>query len=362
LQTFIVAFLLSFLTVMLTVRLQRRHRHLTGDPSGGVHKFHEGLVPRIGGLGVAAGLVAAQAWSAWRGLLPAAAVWLLLAALPAYAAGLAEDLTKQLGPRVRLIATLLSAALGVWWLGAALPRLDIPGVDAALAAWPALAVLFTVVAVAGMSNAINIIDGFNGLAAAVGTLASAALGYVAWALGDLWLLQVCLALGGALLGFFVWNYPRGLIFLGDGGAYLVGFLLAEVAVLLVVRHEEVSPWFGLLVCLYPVTETLFSIYRKWVWRRASPLVPDALHLHMLVYRRLVRWAAGHEAARDLAARNAATSPYLWGLASLAMVPAVLFWQHPRLLQASALAFVVVYVVVYVRLVRFRVPHWMRRRI
>ncbi|MFN7130403.1 MAG: glycosyltransferase family 4 protein, partial [Brevundimonas sp.] len=113
-----------------------------------------------------------------------------------------------------------------------------------------------------MANAVNIIDGFNGLAAATSMLMFAAFGYVAWALRDPFIVQVCLAMIGALAGFFVWNYPRGRIFLGDGGAYLVGFVLAEVAVLLVVRHPQVSPWFCFLVCAYPVTETLFSIYRR----------------------------------------------------------------------------------------------------
>jgi UDP-N-acetylmuramyl pentapeptide phosphotransferase/UDP-N-acetylglucosamine-1-phosphate transferase len=62
----------------------------------------------------------------------------------------------------------------------------------------------------------------------------------------------------------IWNYPRGKIFLGDGGAYLLGFWLAELSVLLVVRHPEVSPWFPMLLLVYPIFETLFSMYRSKV--------------------------------------------------------------------------------------------------
>lgn len=361
-QTFWLAFAVAFAVTLAIVRSARRHVHFSGDVTHGVQKFHVGAVPRIGGVALLLATAAALAWSGWRGLVGVEAVWLGLAALPAFGAGLAEDLTKRVGVAARLLATMAAAALGAWTLGAVLPRLGVPGLDTLIAQWPLLAWGVTLVAVAGVANAVNIIDGFNGLAAATSILMFMAFGYVAWVLGDAFIVQVCLSMIGALAGFFVWNYPRGLIFLGDGGAYLVGFLLAEVAVLLVVRHPQLSPWFCLLVCAYPITETLFSIYRKRFLRGMSPGVPDGLHLHMLVYRRLVRWAAGHHAASGLTARNSATSPYLWGLASLGIVPAVLFWHDERWLVASALGFVVAYVWVYARLVRFRVPGWLRRRV
>ena len=85
-----------------------------------------------------------------------------------------------------------------------------------------------------------------------------------------------------MLGFFVWNFPAGLIFLGDGGAYFLGFYLAELAILLLHRNPEVSPMFPLLLCIYPVFETLFSIYRRKCAarpagrhaRRRPPAQPD----------------------------------------------------------------------------------------
>ncbi|WP_043699819.1 MraY family glycosyltransferase [Tepidimonas taiwanensis] len=360
-QTLLVAFWVAFTITLLIVRFRHFHLDLSADSIVGIQKFHAGNVPRVGGVGLLFGLAGALAWSAWRDLVRNEAAWLLLAALPAFGAGLAEDVTKRVGVMTRLLATMAAAGLGAWLLDAQLPRVGVPGVDDVLA-WAPAGFVMTLVAVAGVANAVNIIDGFNGLAAAVSILMFTAFGYVAWSLGDVFIFQVCLAMIGALLGFFVWNYPRGLVFLGDGGAYLVGFMLAEVAVLLVVRHPGLSPWFCLLVCGYPITETVFSIYRKRFLRGTSPGVPDALHLHMLVYRRLVRWAAGSEAARDITARNSATSPYLWGLASLSIAPAVLFWRSEPLLVGSAVVFVCCYVLVYARLVHFRTPRWLRRRV
>lgn len=360
-QTAVVAFLVAWIATLMIVRWRHRHLALSSDTLVGLQKFHTGAVPRVGGVGVVLGLVAALGWSVWRGILDDEAGWLLLASTPAFAAGLMEDLTKRVEALPRLLATMAAAGLGAWLLGAQLPRVGVLGLDAVLA-WGPAGFLVTLVAVAGVTNAINIIDGFNGLAAAVAMLMFVAFGYVGWSLGDAFIVQVCLAMIGALMGFFVWNYPRGLVFLGDGGAYLVGFVLAEVAVLLVVRHPTLSPWFCFLVCAYPITETLFSIYRRRFLRGTSPGLPDALHLHTLIYRRLVRWAPGRKVSRDLTARNSATSPYLWGLASASIIPAVLFWRSQGLLLLSTAMFVVVYAWLYVRLVRFRTPRWWRRRV
>jgi UDP-N-acetylmuramyl pentapeptide phosphotransferase/UDP-N-acetylglucosamine-1-phosphate transferase len=120
----------------------------------------------------------------------------------------------------------------------------------------------------------------------------------------------------------------------------------------------VSAWFPLLLCIYPVFETLFSIYRKRWLRGRSPGMPDGVHLHMLVYKRLVRWAIGSNLARHKTQRNAMTSPYLWVLSSLAVIPAVLFWQYEYVLMGFVFLFSVVYLALYRTLVRFASPRWL----
>jgi UDP-N-acetylmuramyl pentapeptide phosphotransferase/UDP-N-acetylglucosamine-1-phosphate transferase len=353
------AFLTSFFALLWLIRLHRRYGYFATDELDGVQKFHRHPVSRIGGVGVALGLVAAAAllWLDGRSIAREFAL-LLAAGIPAFAGGLAEDVTKRVGVGARLLLTMGAAALGFWLLGAMLTRVDVPLVDDLLRYGP-VALLFTAVAVGGVANAINIIDGFNGLAGMVGVMILSALGYVAYVLGDHLLWNVCIASVGALLGFFLWNYPRGLIFLGDGGAYLVGFLIGEVSVLLVGRHPEVSAWFPMLLVVYPVFETVFSIYRKKFVRGISPGVPDGLHLHMLVFRRIVRWAGGRE-AEALVRRNSATSPYLWLLCSASVIPAVLFWRHTYVLMGFTLGFAVLYVWLYRRIVRFRTPGVLRR--
>jgi UDP-N-acetylmuramyl pentapeptide phosphotransferase/UDP-N-acetylglucosamine-1-phosphate transferase len=166
---------------------------------------------------------------------------------------------------------------------------------------------------------------------------------------------------GAIAGFLVWNYPNGLIFLGDGGAYVIGFLIAELSVLLVAHNPPVSPWFPLLLSFYPIFETLFTIFRRMVIGRTHPGLPDAAHLHQLIYRRVVRWAVGSQCHQQKTNRNALTSPYLWVMSTLAVVPATLFWQSTLMLQVFMLIFVGSYVWIYWTIYQARFPKWLSIR-
>lgn len=327
-------------------------------------RFHAGEVSRLGGVGMLLGLMAAwglAAWGSGRNLqLSSAAVWpWLLMLLPAWLGGVAEDLTQRMSVRYRLCLTALSALLACLLLNLTVTRLDMAWLDAGLTLWPWAGVALAFVAVCGLPHAFNIIDGYNGLAGTVALLVCLALVHVGIQVGDRELAAMVVCLAGATAGFLVWNYPRGLIFAGDGGAYLWGLVIAVASVLLVQRNPLVSPWFPMLLLIYPVWETLFSIYRK-LWRGVSPGVADALHFHQLIYRRLVRGVFHDDEARRMLMRNNRTSPYLWGFTLLTVVPAVLFWRNTGVLMAFCALFVVSYVGAYVAIIRFKVPAWLRR--
>ena len=254
-----VGFLSSFCVCLALVDTQRWHGKLTLDSSFGVQKFHTAPTPRIGGLAILAAIAGAYA------IAPHSAATLLglmlLSAIPAFGAGFLEDLTKKVGVLDRLAATLSSGVLGWWLTGSVLQHTGIVALDTLLAFTP-FAVLFTAFCVGGMSNAVNIIDGFNGLAGGVVVIMLAALGLIAAQFGDTDLALICLLIGASVLGFLAVNWPSGKIFLGDGGAYLLGFLVGWIAVMLVMRNPQVSPWAPLLACAYPVLEVAFSFYRK----------------------------------------------------------------------------------------------------
>jgi UDP-N-acetylmuramyl pentapeptide phosphotransferase/UDP-N-acetylglucosamine-1-phosphate transferase len=355
----LISSLAAFAATLLIVRLAVPLARFVGDADlSGPQKFHVRPVPRIGGVGIVFGVAVGAAWATWQ-LAPMRplTVGLLLAAMPVFAAGLAEDLTKAQSPRRRLFFTAVSAGLAVWLIDSVIARTDLPGLDWVVG-FSAGAALVTVFTVTGVAHAVNIIDGFNGLASMCVILMLAGLAYVAFDVNDRVIFSLALIGIGAVLGFFVWNFPAGLVFLGDGGAYFLGFFLAELAVLLLHRNSDVSPMFPLLLCIYPVFETLFSIYRKKLLRGMSPGVPDGVHLHMLVFKRLMRWAVGNLNARDLTRRNSMTSPYLWMLCSLSVVPAVLFYDSTLIQAAFILLFAVTYVLLYWSIVRFKAPRWL----
>lgn len=360
--TFIAAFLITLIVTLLLIRLSFLHEGLTGDLLAGPQKFHDGVVPRVGGVGIFCGMLAGGGALFFRPSTnkPELIFVLLAVALPAFLSGLIEDITKRVPPWTRLLGALLSAALGYVFLGAAIHRLGVAGLDELVAFWP-LAFLLTILAVAAMAHAVNIIDGFNGLSAGVALLILLAIGYVAFKVHDLATLHICLAASGAIFGFLVWNYPAGLIFLGDGGAYLVGVVIAEAAILLVARNPQVSPWFSLLVVIYPIFEIVYTVYRRVFVRGGSPGAPDALHLHSLIYRRLLGWMlSSNLEARNLIKRNAMTAVYLWGLTALCVIPAVIFYERTYFLIGFVLVFACFYVWLYTCIVRFRTPVWLRR--
>ena len=353
------AFIVSLFVTLLLVRYRRLHAEYTADTDlSGVQKFHSHAVPRVGGIALVISMVVPCAIAVFRDPeIVSSLTLLIMASLPVFLGGLTEDITKKVRARVRLSLALCSGALAYFLVGAGVNHLGIIGLDWLLQ-FAVVSFLVSVFAMAGAANAINIIDGYNGLASVVSAMIFAGMAYVAFYLGDRLVLVASVGMLGAIGGFLIWNYPRGLIFLGDGGAYFIGFIIGALSILLLARHPNLSPWFPLLLCIYPVFETLFSIYRKKLVRGKSPGAPDGVHLHMLVYKRLVRWAVGSSEARLITQRNAMTSPYLWVLSSMGTIPAVLFWQYEYVLMFFVAFFSISYVVLYRRLVLFRMPRWL----
>ena len=243
-------------------------------------------MPRVGGVALFVGFaVAFVVSSRFLELSTEPVMWLLFALAVSFAAGLYEDLSKNFGPLARLLATFVSAAIAYQFCGASLTRFDIAPVDAVLAAYPPLALIFTVFCVGAIAHAYNLSDGLNGLLAGLGLVACIGIALVARQYGDTYLLLASTTLGGAIVGFGLLNYPRPYLFSGDGGAYLVGSAVAILSILLTHRHVEISPWLPFCLVLYPFTDTTCAIIRRKV-KRVPISSPDAEHLHTLLAKRL----------------------------------------------------------------------------
>jgi len=208
---------------------------------------------------------------------------ILMCSIPIYVAGLVDDF-KIISSAYLRIAIMIISGFCVWYiLGLRIESIDIWFIDYFLEI-PLIQFLFICIAIVGVANAFNIVDGFNGLVQshvlAIGLSLIAGLSINNEQETTLFFLAVIFS----TLGVFVLNFPFGKIFLGDSGAYLLGFLVS-LAVIFHYQQNNLSPWYVLAMLSYPVYEVIFSIIRKLKIKR-SPLKPDDLHLHMLIHKRV----------------------------------------------------------------------------
>ena len=338
----------SLLVCYLIKRLEPLHRaHTFDNQVHGVQKIHDHPVPRIGGLpimvGLLLGLVTLCFFRPQMGIGRPYLGLLLLSALPIFLGGLAEDLTKQVRVRTRLMLAFISACLGAYLLQALVPSLGLPWLDRLVGESP-LMVLFTVFAVGGVTHSFNLVDGLNGLLGGLTLIVLAGFLLIAYQVGDYSLFMLGLFVMMATLGFLIWNWPGGRLFAGDGGAYLLGYLTATLLVLLVARNPEVSPWFPLVLVGYPVFETLFSIYRRRFFQNARHDAPDDLHLHQLIYRLLS--AHRKEAGGVPVSNNSLSVLPIWLGVLLVTLAAVRFAANAHALMGIFLLGVVAYKLLY----------------
>lgn len=270
---------------------------------------------------------------------------LSIVALPVVMAGFIEDYLMPVRPRWRMFAGAISAGLAILFMNLEVARLDIPWFDLMLIEWPILAIALTLFAVAGLVNSFNIIDGLHGQSVGSGILTLLGLLWVASLANDMWVLWSASIAIASLAGFFVLNYPKGLIFLGDGGAYWIGFLVAELSLALVLQQPAVSPWCPLVLCLYPITETLVTIARR-ICQRRSVMSPDRDHLHQLL-----EFAISQRYGCSAAGCGHLAAPWLWLASLISVAMGIMYWNNTSVLQWCALTYLLAYMMVYFLLKR-----------
>ena len=335
----------------LLVVTERWHGRLTHDADlKGAQKVHDRPVPRIGGVVVMSGLsIGTLGLYAIDSVAAPQMKHLLYCCLPTFMAGIWEDITKRVSVAVRLWAAFMSAALAIVLVGAMLHRLNVPWLDDLMRYWP-VALMFTAFAVGGVINAVNIIDGLNGLASGSVVIIMLGLGVIGYRYNDLLVVYMCGIGAATLLGFMVLNYPFGRIFLGDGGAYLTGFWVAECAVLLLARNPGVSTWLVLVVCLFPVWETVYSMWRRKVIEKTKTDQPDQGHFHHVVMHQLVKGKLLKPGAANWQVHGL-SSPIVWVFVFICQLGVWLFPDNETLALLGGVVFLVAYHALYATLGR-----------
>lgn len=337
------SFASSFIICFIIIITTPLHKKVTLDVDEGIQKFHMVPTPRVGGLGIFIGLVIAYFTSDHK--LTTIIYYFILFGFFPFFFGLLEDLTKTIKIIYRLIATLISGVIGWYISDASIKFVGINYIDCALS-YQFISVIFTAFSVGGISNSINIIDGLNGLASFTIIVSLTAIGSIALSVGDINLAIGIFILACSVFGFFILNWPFGKLFLGDGGAYLCGSLLAWSCILLIERNNPVAPFAMLLICVYPFTEALFSIKRR-LFSLNSITNPDALHLHSLIYRRYGK----------ILNKVKRTNSHLGILIGILNIPpallAYLFKYNNLTCAALVIIFMCAYYILYKRIINFK---------
>ncbi|MDV4146551.1 glycosyltransferase [Shimia sp. FJ5] len=268
--------------VIVLTRSAHIHRTAKGHADLEIQSVHQQPTPRVGGLAVAAGLFVASCllYEVYGNLLSL----VLVAAIPIFCAGLLEDIGSYSSPRTRLYVAILSSLTMVVFTGQTLNSGLAPGLDQLLQVF-AVGALFTVLATVAVCHSFNLVDGMNGLAISVASIAALALAAIAYSVGDFQVAAMSGAIASAALGVFFLNFPYGRVFLGDSGAYLLGFSVAWTGVLLLSRNPDVSSWAVLLTIFWPFIDTTAAVQRR-VLKRVPISKADRLHFHHVVMRGL----------------------------------------------------------------------------
>ena len=309
------------------------------DDLTGIQKFHHQPTPRIAGIPVFMSFFIGL-W--YFDLQEMNYVFLLLASLPVFVSGVIEDIIVRVSPLKRMISTLVSIVMVFILLNVGIASLGFTPIDYLLSN-SIVSLLFTLLVVGGVVNAINIIDGYNGLMTGYSIFVLIAIAYVANILGDGLIVQLSLILIASLSGVFIFNFPFGRIFMGDGGAYFIGFMMATIGLMLGIRNDEVSHWFILLLFIYPLYETTFSVYRRKIIHDTDATQPDANHLHSLVYRKLI---SCDRFKHNKVICNSMTAPVMWLLSLVGIAPAIIWFDNQTALIIWAFVFMLVYTIVY----------------
>ena len=242
-------------------------------------------VPRLGGLAI---IVAVIIVSVLKLDLTRDALITLAAGSFVAAVGLLDDMGFGRGPLLKLGFSLAVASITLTLTDVYVANIDTPIVSQLFEYQP-LAVIVSIVALAGMCHGINLIDGLHGLALSFSVIAFGALTVIAQSVGEPKIAGLALCLVSACLGLMAFNFPSGSIFMGDVGSYFLGFVLAWISIYICHRHPEVSPWAMLNIFAYPVVDVGYSATRR-VLNGVSPIRGDRKHLHhnlLLIAKELI---------------------------------------------------------------------------
>lgn len=269
---FVLGWLIVFTLTPVVIRLG-----MGIDVTDAFRKKHDGTISRLGGVPIFIAFLVVNLVLLWRGTAPDSN-WgaIFLCTTMMFGLGVWDDL-RPLGAKFKLTGQIL-IALVAFFLNVRIEYLTYPGgnLSLPLGNW---SLLFTVFWLISIPNIINLIDGFDGLAGGIGVFLSVTLGVVAFSSEQVPVACLSFGMAGALLAFLVYNFPPAKIFLGDGGAYLIGFSIASISLQSSNKGSVAAALIVTIVALgLPILDTALALLRRAI--QGFPIFrADRGHLH-----------------------------------------------------------------------------------
>ena len=335
----------AFAVALCFICLSSLNMAIGTTPRDGVQNIQSDRVSRFGGVAILTGLitsflVADQPAEGNLGLL-------LGAAFPIFFAGFLEDATAKVSAALRLFFGIVSGVMFCFLTGYTLSRSGLSFVDTILE-MPIIAIVLTTLAVASFGNAVNIIDGLNGLASLTVIFAFCAIISISHDVSDDSLQFSSLHITFVCIAILLLNFPISRIYIGDSGAYLLGVITSGSVIMLVERNEVVSPFCALLIVVFAFYELMRSIIRRLLVEGGHPFKADRNHLHSYLY---IFFLHAQGLKKDPANMVASIVTLVFPLSCC--IVAALFYRDSHILLISLITFVVCYETVF---------YWVSRRI
>tara|TARA_Y100000590_G_scaffold174245_1_gene199268 strand:- start:556 stop:1611 length:1056 start_codon:yes stop_codon:yes gene_type:complete len=256
--------------------------------------------------------------------------------------GLTDDFKVNIAPKFRLFIMIMFLLFLAIYNQFTIERISLEYLDH-LMKIDIFALFFICLCFLFIINGSNLIDGFNGLLSIHSLIVSIILFYINFVNNNYELSYFLFYLSLIILIFIKFNFPKAQMFLGDSGAYLLGALTAISTIMTNNLTPEISSFFFCILLFYLFFEVFFSFFRKIFFVGQNPLLPDKRHLHMLIYKHLLKKNKKHLIS------NYKTSIYINSIYTLLIIPGLIFMHNGLFCRYYFFLLLIIYIYFYRKL-------------
>ena len=277
---FITLLMLSTIFFITSIKIISSNKKIY-PTSNNIQNIHKDYTSRLGGLII---LISSIFLSSYLYFIKNENSYLLniiFFSIPFVLIILIEDFYQNISPFIRFILLTISAFLFCLYGINQLPIIEIPLLGD-LINIPIISIIFYTLCITAYINGVNFIDGTNGLASLTIFTSLLCLLFLTITLGDFVNSKIIIYMIAILIAFIFMNYPFGKIFLGDLGAYFIGWITAIMTIKIMIDNPEIPNWSAVTILSYPIIEVIFSFFRK-IQSGKNPFYPDREHLHLKLF-------------------------------------------------------------------------------